>query len=121
MKLNLFSMVFGLFFCASSSLAVAQNEAIGGLQIEQPRDMRAMILEFTALQPGVVPGLADLAARPGTGDLEDTTITCNNGTGICTCVSDEDGDCVAKLGALCDDAHEFGSDGGVGTDCPQVE
>ncbi|MCP5237348.1 MAG: hypothetical protein H6945_16545 [Zoogloeaceae bacterium] len=66
--------------------------------------------------------LEELALRSKTRDpLADTTITCNDDTHICTCVSDADGDCEAKLAAICDTAEPFGSNGGVGTDCPSVD
>lgn len=68
------------------------------------------------------PALEELARRSKTRDpLADTTITCNDDTHICTCVSDADGDCEAKLAAICDSAEPFGSNGGVGTDCPTVD
>jgi hypothetical protein len=81
--------------------------------------MRAMLSRFN--RGGYTPPrtLFDLAfvTRPSD-PLADTTITCNDSTKICTCVSDTDGDCVGKLAAICGSAESFGSNGGVGTDCP---
>lgn len=58
-------------------------------------------------------------AEDGDGPLEDTTITCNDDTQICTCTSSEDGDCGPKLAAICDSETSW-SDGGVGEDCPST-
>ena len=66
--------------------------------------------------------LEELAVEARTRDpLADTTITCNDDTHICTCVSDASGDCEAKLAAICDSAESFGANGGVGKDCPTVD
>jgi hypothetical protein len=84
--------------------------------------MRTMIERF--LSGGYEPprGIVDLAARTDPGDpLADTTITCNDDTHVCTCVSDQDGDCEAKLAAICDSAESFGPNSGVGRDCPTVD
>lgn len=61
----------------------------------------------------------DLAAKGGgTGPLADATITCNDETEICTCISDtNDNSCTEKLEKLCTEASPFGSNAGVGTGC----
>ena len=78
--------------------------------------LRASLEIFRAQSRPTNPGIDELLAWPDEDVLADTTVTCNNSTNICTCVTDTGGDCGKKLEALCGSSISW-SDGGVGENC----
>lgn len=100
-------------YCIPAGLDPAgdQSSGVDGVM------MRTMLERFRDGGHKPPKPILDLAARTGPDDpLADTTITCNESTHICTCVSDDDDECGHKLGALCHSATSW-SDGGVGEEC----
>jgi hypothetical protein len=113
----------GLFPVCVRTVPFCVPEGVGPEGIATPGGvdgvrMIAMLRRFVSTGESPPRPIMDLANVGGGDPLSDTTITCNDETNICTCVSTSSGDCEVKLGALCEDAESFGSNGGVGTGCP---